>query len=88
MINKQNFPKTSQTVQELQAAIKELKQVFESKKNAFLQQKQAYKRNMAEKNAQLEMFSKTTADAVAMIDRAVEQIDKVMDENGTSNNHN
>lgn len=83
MIDPQKFPLTAQAISEIETALDHLKTVSESKKNSLSQQKQAYKRNMADKNAQIDMFATTTAKALETIGQTVRQIDEVLEENGT-----
>lgn len=88
MIDKQKFPQTAQAVEEIGLALNAAKQALDKKKYAILQQKQAYKRNLSEKNAQLEIFSKTATEALNSVENAVCQIDMVLEKNGSGNNNN
>lgn len=85
--NPEKLPHTMAALQNIESAMKDFKQAVESKKYAFSQQKQAYKKNLAEKNAQLESYAQLAADAMETISQATKQIDMVLEENGSSYNH-
>ena len=50
------------------------------------EQKEAYKNNMAKKNAEIERFRQLMVTAVQKIDSSAQKIEEVIKENGTSNN--
>ena len=84
----QKFSQTALVLEEIHNELKNLKQAVDNKKFALGQQRQSYKQNMAEKNLQLENFNKTTAAALQKVETVMEKIDRVLNEDGSSNNNN
>ncbi len=86
-MDKEKFVKSAQALEELKTALEKLKQVAAVKKNALVQQRQSYKRNMAEKNAHLEAEGKKTEAVAARVAEVVKKIDMVLKDDGSDNNH-
>lgn len=88
MLNPEKFPLAAEAEAELDLILKRIQQAVESKKYALGQQKQAYKKNMAEKNAKLESLNTAAQKVLEAVDQAVSNIDVVLKENGSSNDNN
>lgn len=87
-MTEQHLERTNLCLKELQESIENLHAVLNSKKNALLQQKEAYKGNVQNKNAQIESLKKTLESVVQTIDKNVQKIDEVIAKDGTSHNPN
>ncbi|MBR2300210.1 MAG: hypothetical protein IJ870_06555 [Alphaproteobacteria bacterium] len=83
-----NFEKTSAKLDELSRSIEALKAVLEVKKTAVCQQKEAYKGNMAQKNARVDELKSALEMTIQKLDTATRKIDEVISENGSGNNSN
>lgn len=88
LIDKQKFPLSAEAVHQIENAMKELKQQLEAKKFALAQQKQDYKRNMAEKNAKMDSLNAAVAKVLQSVTTVVSHIDMVLEEDGSGNNNN
>jgi len=86
-MDKQNLKKTAAAMQMLEDALNHLKQAVEVKKFAVNRQRVAYKQNMTEKNAQLDSLKRAVGAAAAKAEELSNKIDRVLKEDGSSNNH-
>lgn len=87
-MDKQKFPLSAEAAQNIEDAFKELKQQIEAKKYALAQQRQDYRRNTAEKHAQLDAMNMALSQALQSVETAVQNIDKVVEEDGSGHNNN
>ena len=78
--------RTNAALKELSESMENLLRVLNAKKNALLQQKEAYKNNMQNKNAEIEKLQKTIEAAFQTIEASAQKINEVIENNGTSNN--
>ena len=84
----QNFKHTFSALEDLSQSLITLKEAFKIRKNAALQQKEAYRDNMADKNKQIDVYKQTLNVACEKIDEFAKTIDMVLSENGSGNNSN
>ena len=82
----QNLHQTSIAVADLKQSLSRLRDVLLKKKNAISQQRDAYKANIATKNAEIEHLKQAVTTAAQKINSSIQKIDEVIGENGSSNN--
>ncbi len=86
-MDEQKFMQTAHALESLDSVLKSLKQAIEVKKYAVGQQRQSYKQNLAQKNSQLEALKQAASETLLKVGSAVEKIDMVLKEDGSSNNN-
>lgn len=84
----ENFEKTNAKIGELGRAIESLKDVLANKKTTVCQQREAYKNNMAQKNAKVDELKNALEMTIQKLDTTAQKIDEVIRENGSGNNSN
>lgn len=85
---KSDFPQTDDALAELNAALMHLSEVAEGKKRELDARLREQQSEAKQKDQKLELLTESCTNIVSNIDGIINRLDKILEDNGTSNNNN
>ena len=82
----QKLEQTTAALGEMKESLNALMRALDAKRNTLAQQKENYKNNVTEKNAEIEKLKQALSMAAQKIEKSALKIDEVIKENGSGNN--
>ena len=83
-----DFPQTDDAMAELNSALMHLGEVVESKKQEINVRTKDLQNEVSQEKQKLDFLTESCNSIVANIDGIINRLDKVLEDNGTSNNNN
>ena len=83
-----DFPQTDDAMAELNSALMHLGEVVESKKQEINVRTKDLQNEVKQEKQKLDFLTESCNSIVANIDGIINRLDKVLEDNGTSNNNN
>lgn len=85
---KSDFSQTDDALAELNAALMHLSEVAEGKKRELDARLREQQSEAKQKGQKLELLTESCTNIVSNIDGIINRLDKILEDNGTSNNNN
>ena len=85
---KSDFSQTDDALAELNAALMHLSEAAEEKKRELNARLQVQQSEEKQKEQKLELLTESCTNIVSNIDDIINRLDKILEDNGTSNNNN
>jgi hypothetical protein len=85
---KSDFSQTDDALAELNAALMHLSEVAEGKKRELDARLREQQSEAKQKDQKLELLTESCTNIVSNIDGIINRLDKILEDNGTSNNNN
>ena len=82
------LPQTENALAELSAALVKLEEIFDEKKNSWSLEKKNLIAEAQENAENLEMLKTSSQNIILNIDSVITKLDKVLENDGSSNNNN
>jgi len=87
-MEEQNLEKTNFALDELKKSVHGLKDMLDDKKTSIIQQQEAYRSNMFQKNKKIDELQSALEMTIKKIEVMAQKIDGVIEQDGSSNNSN
>ena len=82
------LPKTSEAISELSSALAHLNEVLDGKKKGISQKQKKLAADIKLRDKKIEAMQSSYAKIIDNVDSVITRLDKVLEKDGASNNHN
>ena len=82
------LPKTNAAISELSSALAHLNEVLDGKKKEVLQRQKKFAADIKLRDKKIEAMKSSYAQIIDNIDSVINRLDKVLEKDGSGNNHN
>lgn len=82
------LPKTNEAISELSNALAHLNEVLDGKKKEVLQRQKKFAADIKLREKKIEAMKSSYAQIIDNVDSVINRLDKVLEKDGSGNNHN
>ncbi|MBP3347120.1 MAG: hypothetical protein J6L86_08865 [Alphaproteobacteria bacterium] len=82
------LPKTNEAISELSSALAHLNEVLDGKKKEVLQRQKKFAADIKLRDKKIEAMKSSYAQIIDNVDSVINRLDKVLEKDGSGNNHN
>ncbi len=82
------LPKTNEAISELSSALARLNEVLDGKKKEVLQRQKKFAADIRLRDKKIEAMTSSYAQIIDNVDSVINRLDKVLEKDGSGNNHN
>lgn len=82
------LPKTNEAISELSSALAHLNEVLDGKKKEVLQRQKKFAADIKLRDKKIEAMKSSYAQLIDNVDSVINRLDKVLEKDGSGNNHN